>query len=390
MVFATVLTLVSGWDYLRGALPLLRGEPGVNAARRGGRGRHRRRRHRAPECCATSPCAACERSLVERGDFASGTSGRYHGLLHSGARYVESDPISARHCIEENARPASHRAGNHRADRRLLRRHARTTRTTTSSASRPRARPPASRRSRCALDELFARRAAPQPRGSAPRTACRTPRSSRGSSSTRTSPARGSTAPRRGATRPSSASSARPMERVTRGPHCATSAAARRRTIACRAVVSAAGAWAGKVAALAGAHAGNEPGQGLDAHPQPAHDVGGRQPAGAAGRRRHPRSGAHRLHPRHDRHHGPDPDDVEVTRDEVDALLARWRAPRPRHQRRPGAARLRRRRARCTTPPSLRRRRITTSRARSAARTTSSTTARATGSAASGASSAAS
>ena len=41
--------------------------------------------------------------LVERGDFASGTSGRYHGLLHSGARYVESDPVSARHCIEENA-----------------------------------------------------------------------------------------------------------------------------------------------------------------------------------------------------------------------------------------------------------------------------------------------
>ena len=28
MVFATVLTVVSGWDYLRGALPLLRGEPG--------------------------------------------------------------------------------------------------------------------------------------------------------------------------------------------------------------------------------------------------------------------------------------------------------------------------------------------------------------------------
>ncbi len=41
--------------------------------------------------------------LVERGDFASGTSGRYHGLLHSGARYIESDPVSARHCAEENA-----------------------------------------------------------------------------------------------------------------------------------------------------------------------------------------------------------------------------------------------------------------------------------------------
>jgi glycerol-3-phosphate dehydrogenase len=42
-------------------------------------------------------------TLVERGDFTSGTSGRYHGLLHSGARYIESDPLSARHCIEENA-----------------------------------------------------------------------------------------------------------------------------------------------------------------------------------------------------------------------------------------------------------------------------------------------
>ncbi|HEU5326417.1 MAG TPA: FAD-dependent oxidoreductase, partial [Candidatus Limnocylindria bacterium] len=41
--------------------------------------------------------------LVERGDFASGTSGRYHGLLHSGARYIQSDPVSARHCAEENA-----------------------------------------------------------------------------------------------------------------------------------------------------------------------------------------------------------------------------------------------------------------------------------------------
>jgi hypothetical protein len=26
MIVATVLTVVSGWDYLRGALPLLRGE----------------------------------------------------------------------------------------------------------------------------------------------------------------------------------------------------------------------------------------------------------------------------------------------------------------------------------------------------------------------------
>ncbi len=40
--------------------------------------------------------------LVERRDLASGTTGRYHGLLHSGARYVCNDPSAARECIEEN------------------------------------------------------------------------------------------------------------------------------------------------------------------------------------------------------------------------------------------------------------------------------------------------
>jgi glycerol-3-phosphate dehydrogenase len=40
--------------------------------------------------------------LLERGDFCSGTSGRYHGLLHSGGRYAVKDPISARECIAEN------------------------------------------------------------------------------------------------------------------------------------------------------------------------------------------------------------------------------------------------------------------------------------------------
>jgi glycerol-3-phosphate dehydrogenase len=40
--------------------------------------------------------------LVEMGDLSSGTSGRYHGLLHSGARYVVSDPETARECMKEN------------------------------------------------------------------------------------------------------------------------------------------------------------------------------------------------------------------------------------------------------------------------------------------------
>ncbi len=41
-------------------------------------------------------------ALVERGDLASGTTGRFHGLLHSGARYVVSDPVTAGECFRES------------------------------------------------------------------------------------------------------------------------------------------------------------------------------------------------------------------------------------------------------------------------------------------------
>ncbi|MDY6765967.1 MAG: FAD-dependent oxidoreductase [Candidatus Nanohaloarchaea archaeon] len=40
--------------------------------------------------------------LVERGDVASGTTGRSHALLHSGGRYAENDPDGVAECIEEN------------------------------------------------------------------------------------------------------------------------------------------------------------------------------------------------------------------------------------------------------------------------------------------------
>jgi glycerol-3-phosphate dehydrogenase len=40
--------------------------------------------------------------LVERRDLSDGTTGRYHGLLHSGARYAVKDPLAAQECIEEN------------------------------------------------------------------------------------------------------------------------------------------------------------------------------------------------------------------------------------------------------------------------------------------------
>ena len=41
--------------------------------------------------------------LIEQQDLASGTSSRFHGLLHSGGRYAVKDEEAGRECIEENA-----------------------------------------------------------------------------------------------------------------------------------------------------------------------------------------------------------------------------------------------------------------------------------------------
>ena len=41
-------------------------------------------------------------SLYERGELLSGTTGRHHGLLHSGARYAVDDPVAAKECLHEN------------------------------------------------------------------------------------------------------------------------------------------------------------------------------------------------------------------------------------------------------------------------------------------------
>lgn len=42
-------------------------------------------------------------TVVERGEIASETTGRNHGLLHSGGRYAMTDPEAAQECAEENA-----------------------------------------------------------------------------------------------------------------------------------------------------------------------------------------------------------------------------------------------------------------------------------------------
>jgi glycerol-3-phosphate dehydrogenase len=40
--------------------------------------------------------------LADRADLAEGTSGRFHGLVHSGGRYAVKDPKAAEECIAEN------------------------------------------------------------------------------------------------------------------------------------------------------------------------------------------------------------------------------------------------------------------------------------------------
>lgn len=40
--------------------------------------------------------------LVERRDLSHGTTGKHHGLLHSGGRYVVKDPQAAQECYDEN------------------------------------------------------------------------------------------------------------------------------------------------------------------------------------------------------------------------------------------------------------------------------------------------
>ena len=41
-------------------------------------------------------------TVIERGEVASGTTGRNHCLLHSGGRYCITDQESAIECIDEN------------------------------------------------------------------------------------------------------------------------------------------------------------------------------------------------------------------------------------------------------------------------------------------------
>ncbi|MCA1569862.1 MAG: anaerobic glycerol-3-phosphate dehydrogenase subunit A [Chloroflexi bacterium] len=257
--------------------------------------------------------------LVERGDFTSGTSGRYHGLLHSGARYVESDPISARHCIEENA---------------VLRRIAPATIEPTGgyfvatpddpddyvdrfpqacAAAGIEAEP-------VALHGLF--RAEPLLSREI-RAAFRVPDASLEpwelvDANLASAREHGAEARRYQAVIG--------FERATDGSLTAVRVRDERtgeeRTVACRAVISAAGAWAGKIAGLAGATLEMSPGKGSML-------ILNRRLTSAVVNRLAPPGDGDILVPVHTvcilgttDITVPDPDDVDTTRDEIDALLA--------------------------------------------------------------------
>jgi glycerol-3-phosphate dehydrogenase len=48
--------------------------------------------------------------LFEKNEIGSGTSGHFHELLHSGARYAVNDPVAAKECYEENVALCSSRS----------------------------------------------------------------------------------------------------------------------------------------------------------------------------------------------------------------------------------------------------------------------------------------
>jgi glycerol-3-phosphate dehydrogenase len=257
--------------------------------------------------------------LVERGDFASGTSGRYHGLLHSGARYIESDPISARHCAEENA---------------VLRRIAPATVEPTGGyfVATPDdpddylERFPA----RCAeagieaepvpLDELF--RAEPLLNREI-RAAYRVPDASL--EPWELVDANLASAREHGA----QAWRYHPLTAVERGSDGAVvgvrvrdARTGEEKAVACRALVSAAGAWAGQVAALAGAELAMSPGKGSML-------IMNRRMTAFVVNRLAPPGDGDIIVPVHTvcilgttDVTVPDPDDVHVTDDEIHALLA--------------------------------------------------------------------
>ncbi|MBA2631721.1 MAG: FAD-dependent oxidoreductase, partial [Chloroflexi bacterium] len=257
--------------------------------------------------------------LVERGDFTSGTSGRYHGLLHSGARYVESDPVSARHCAEENA---------------VLRHIAPATIEPTGGYFVATPDDPDDYLDRfpaaCAaagieaepmpLDGLF--RAEPLLSREI-RAAYRVPDASLEpwelvDANLASAREYGADAWRYHEVIGFDRSSGGAVVAVrVRDLH-----EGEERTVACRAVVSAAGAWAGKVAALAGARLEMRPGKGSML-------ILNRRLTTAVVNRLAPPGDGDILVPVHTvcilgttDITVPDPDDVHVTRDEVEALLA--------------------------------------------------------------------
>ena len=187
--------------------------------------------------------------LVDRADLAEGTSGRFHGLLHSGGRYAVKDPRAAEECIAENRILRKVAAGLHRGHRRA-------------SSSPRRGRPRVRRQVRRRVPRHRRRLRGDRPGAGAARGAAAAP-----------GHLAGVPRPRRehrgledrvgdGPRRPAAGRADPPLPRCRRhpsraatrspAPGCAAPPPARRSTIEARVTVNASGAWAGQFADMAG------------------------------------------------------------------------------------------------------------------------------------------
>ncbi len=197
--------------------------------------------------------------LVDRGDLATGTTGRFHGLLHSGGRYVVKDPKAAEECIDENRDPAADRRRLHRGHRRAVRHD-------------PHRRPGVRRPVRPGLpDRRRPGRGDPRGRGAAPGAAPEPrdlPRLHRARRQRRRVEDRVGAAPgrpRRTGARilPYHEVLASRRRRSGAGARCATTArGGEDLDIEADFVVNASGAWAGQIAEMAGCRGHGPPGQG--------------------------------------------------------------------------------------------------------------------------------
>ena len=215
---------------------------------------------RAPGSLRDLARRGLETLLVEKCDLGTGTSGRYHGLLHSGGRYVVDGSRGRSRVHRRERDPAADRAGLRRGHRRLLRGDARATPTTTGTRFAA-----ACAAAGVPVDEVPTAAVRAREPALNPALEARVPRPDASLEPWQLIEANVADAPlprRRGVAVPPGRRDAAVRRPDPRGRRRRRAHGSRPTPSHPRIVVSAAGAWAGRVAALAGADLAMSPGKG--------------------------------------------------------------------------------------------------------------------------------